>query len=37
VRRIALVGFVLLMAWRALPLLVVIIRALSGMALPLFG
>jgi chromate transporter len=34
---IALVGFVLLMAWRAPPLLVVVISALSGMALVLFG
>jgi chromate transporter len=34
---IALVGFVLLTAWRAPPLLVVVISALSGMALALFG
>ena len=34
---IALVGFVLLMAWRAPPLLVVIISALSGMTLAIFG
>jgi chromate transporter len=35
--RIALVGFVLLTAWRAPPLLVVVISALSGMGLALFG
>jgi chromate transporter len=34
---IALVGFVLLMVWRAPPLLVVVISALSGMTLALFG
>jgi chromate transporter len=34
---IALVGFVLLMAWRAPPLLVVVISALSGMTLAIFG
>ena len=34
---IALVGFVLLMAWRAPPLLVVVISALSGMMLAIFG
>jgi chromate transporter len=32
---IALVGFVLLMAWRAPPLLVVVISALGGMTLAL--
>jgi chromate transporter len=30
---IALVGFVLLMAWRAPPLIVVVVSALAGMAL----
>jgi chromate transporter len=34
---IALVGFVLLMAWRAPPLLVVVISALSGMTLAIIG
>ena len=34
---VALVGFVLLMAWRAPPLLVVVISALSGMMLAIFG
>jgi chromate transporter len=34
---VALVGFVLLMAWRAPPLLVVIISAFSGMTLAIFG
>jgi chromate transporter len=34
---IALAGFVLLMAWRAPPLLVVVISALSGMTLAIFG
>ena len=34
---IALVGFVLLMAWRAPPLLVVVISALGGMTLAIIG
>ena len=34
---IALVGFVLLTAWRAPPLLVVVISALSGMTLAIIG
>jgi chromate transporter len=34
---IALVGFVLLMAWRAPPLLVVFISALSGMTFAMVG
>ena len=34
---IALAGFVLLMAWRAPPLLVVVISALSGMTLAIIG
>jgi chromate transporter len=34
---IALIGFVLLMAWRAPPLLVVAISALGGMGLALAG
>jgi chromate transporter len=34
---VALVGFVLLIAWRAAPLVVVLVSALSGIALSLTG
>ena len=34
---VALIGFVLLMTWRAPPLLVVVVGALGGMALALAG